>query len=163
MAMVEAEAPAPGESRRQTATPLIYGRARLPSTLPKVATPFSAWWPPRSAATRSRCCRQFSFRDFLVGDTTAEGPAARSRGMVCARRVPPTSRSGAHAPCCRTTRPASPTPRSGVTILPREARLPAAIMPWFRRRRCAWTCRAARCGWRHGRGGREWRRRGWDR
>ena len=44
-------------------------------------------------------------------------------------------RSDARAPCCRTTRPASPMPRSGVTILPREARLSAAIMPWFRRRR----------------------------
>ena len=44
----ETEAPAHGESRRQTATPSTYGRARLPPTLPR-ATAAS----PKGAARRT--------------------------------------------------------------------------------------------------------------
>ena len=100
--------------------------------------PLSAWQPPRSEATRLR-------RN--SGGRTAD------------------INEGA-APCFRSISPLAPTPRSGATILPREARLPVvAFMPWFRRRRhrCAWMCRAARTGWRHERDGRGWRRPAWDR
>ena len=51
--------------------------------------PLSVGQPPRSEATRLRCCGLFSLRDFSVIGTTAEGFWARRWGMVRARRGTP--------------------------------------------------------------------------